>query len=205
MKAKVAKLENRHKELLRETLLEKVTVTDENFERIIAAFRPRVVKKKKDLLRVGEVCRFHAFVAKGFMRSFSVDNKGADHIIQIACEGHWIGDLYSIFTGKPSHLCIEAIEDTVVLLIESDRLEELYIQVPPLERYFRKTLQAAYVNTLQRLSSTLSEPAEVRYTKLIKDQPSLLKRVPLGYIASYLGITPESLSRIRKQLHENGL
>ena len=198
-------METIHRERLKKTLLEKVDLRDEDFEKIVTAFKSKVIKRKKDLLRVGEVCRFHAFVAQGFMRSFSVDGKGADHIMQIACEGHWIGDLFSIFTGKPSNLCIEAIEDTTVLLIASEKLEELYVQVPALERYFRKTLQAAYVSTLQRLSSTLRDPAEVRYLNLIQDQPGLLKRVPLSYIASYLGITPESLSRIRKQLLENGV
>ncbi len=198
-------MEKHHVELLRKTLLEKADILDGDFEKIRTAFRPRFIKKKKDLLRVGEVCKFHAFVVKGFMRSFSVDHKGADHVIQIAYEGHWVGDLYSIFTGKPSNLCIEAVEDTLVLMIESKRLEELYLEVPILERYFRKTLLSAYVNTLQRLNSTLSEPAEARYLKLIEDQPGLLRRAPLSHIASYLGITPESLSRIRKHLHANKL
>ncbi|MBI3882713.1 MAG: Crp/Fnr family transcriptional regulator [Sphingobacteriales bacterium] len=108
--------------------------------------------------------------------------------------------LYSFITQTPSEFAIEAIEDTEVLLISAFDLDNIYLKVPVMERFFRKLFEKGYTYTLKRLNSRQSEPADVRYKKLIDTQPDLLQRIPLIYIASYLGITPESLSRIRKNI-----
>jgi CRP-like cAMP-binding protein len=187
-------------QILKKNILEKVSITDEEMELVAKYFRIKTIKKKKDLVRIGEVCKDFAFVCKGFLRSYSVDEKGIEHISRIAFENYWIGDLYSFFTGKPSEYAIEAVEDSELLVISFYDLDRTYLEVPIIERFFRKLFANAYVSTLDRLNSTVSEPADVRYKKLLKSHPDLFQRMPLNYIASYLGVTPESVSRIRKNI-----
>lgn len=105
----------------------------------------------------------------------------------------------SFFSQKPSKYYIEALEDTQYIRISKDRLDQLYDEVPAFDRYFRILFQKAYVNTLKRLNANMWEPAIDRYKDMLKEHPDMFQRVPLTYIASYLGITPESLSRIRKK------
>ena len=176
-----------------------VDLTSQEAEKISEKFRPFFLKKKKDYLRGGDVCKDIAFVSQGCLRSYTIDENGNEHVIQLAFENHWISDLYSFLSLVPSSLYIEAIEDSKLLLISNEHLEQLNTEVPKMERFFRILVQRAYVTTLQRLEKSFSEPAAVRYNALIEKNPDLLQRVPLIYIASYLGITPESLSRIRKQ------
>lgn len=180
-------------------ILLKTELSPEEQEMVVIAFQPSYIKKKKDLLRNGEVCRYIFFVSQGCLRSFSIDEKGHEHIYQLAFENYWITDLYSFFTESPSNLSIEAIEDTQLLMISFEKLENLYLKVPRLERFFRKLFQNAYIHTLERLNRTINETAEKRYNELITKHPDLIQRVPLIHIAAYLGIKPESLSRIRRQ------
>lgn len=180
-------------------ILSKVELTPQEQETVVNAFQHSSIKRKKDLMRNGEVCKHIYFISQGCLRSYSIDDKGNEQIFQLAFEDHWITDLYSFFTESPSNLSIEAIEDTQLLMISFEKLENLYLNVPPLERFFRKLFQNAYIHTLDRLNRTLTETAEKRYNELIAKHPDLLQRVPLIHIAAYLGIKPESLSRIRKQ------
>jgi len=166
---------------------------------ILDAFEPIAVKKKKDLLVPGGVCRSVYFITSGAVRSYHVDEKGVEHIFQINLENSWISDLESFFSQKPSNYYIESIEASTLLRISYERLEILYAEVPKLERYFRILFQRAYLNALQRLNSTMWDTAEERYNDMVKENCTILQRVPQTYIASYLGITPESLSRIRKK------
>lgn len=162
------------------------------------AFAATSISKKKELLRAGNVSQYVFFVEKGCLRSFTIDEKGGEQIYQIELEGHWIGDLYSFWSQKPSQLSIDAIEDTDVRMISHTRLEKLYREVPKLERFFRILFQNAYMAVMEQHKSSIRNLAQDRYRQLINTQPDLLQRVPLVYIASFLGITPESLSRIRR-------
>jgi CRP-like cAMP-binding protein len=175
-------------------------VTEVDFEQIEKVMAKRFVKKRKTLLTEGDISRYIYFIEKGALRSFTVDKDGVEHIIQIGLEGHWIGDLSSFITQAHGNVSIEAIEDSEILLLPHHDLERLYEQVPALERYFRQLFQRAYVSLQQRLSSTVSQNAEERYRLLVSDFPQIAARIPLIYIASFLGITPESLSRVRKQI-----
>lgn len=175
-------------------------ITESDFEKIEKVIVKRFVKKRRPLLTEGDISRYLYFIEKGALRSFTVDKDGTEHIIQLAIEDHWIADLCSFITQVPGSISIEAIEDCEVLLLPHYELEQLYDQVPALERYFRQLFQRAYVSLQQRLSSTVSQNAEERYRLLVSDFPQIAARIPLIYIASYLGITPESLSRVRKQL-----
>ncbi|WP_158798229.1 Crp/Fnr family transcriptional regulator [Pedobacter sp. L105] len=175
--------------------------TDDEYQKIKEVFTKSYIRKKKNLVNEGDISKYIFFVEKGCLRSFTVNKDGSEHVVQLAIEDHWIADLSSFITQMPGTINIEAIEDSEVLLLPHQDLERLYHQVPSLEKYFRQLYQRAYVGLQQRLNSRHSSSAEERYRELIKLQPHLTQRVPLIYIASYLGITPESLSRIRKQMH----
>lgn len=174
-------------------------ISEEEESIILGAFETVSIKKKKDLLEEGTICKYLYFITKGCLRSFYVDSKGVEHIYQIRMENGWISDLESFFTQTPAKYTIEALEDSEMLRISFDRMEKLYEEVPKLERYFRILFQKAYINTLKRLNASMWDTALERYNEMLKEQPDMFQRVPLVYIASYLGITPESLSRIRKQ------
>ncbi len=187
-------------ELLYKNFKSKISLTEEEFCLIESKFEPGFIKKKKDFLRVGEIANSMVFINKGILRSYKTDSKGNENVIQIALEDYWIGDLYSFLSRTPSTMAIEALEDTEVLLLSFYNLERLYLDVPIMERFFRKLYERAYVTAQDRINSTLSVSAEQRYLEIIKAHPDINKRVPLIHIASYLGITPESLSRIRKNI-----
>ena len=174
-----------------------ITEADEAI--ILSAFEPVSIKKKKDLLVAGQPCHYLYFITQGCLRSFYIDTKGAEHIYQIRMDNNWISDLESFFSQRPSKYNIETLEDSTLLSISHERMEQLLIEIPRLERYFRILFQKAYINALNRLKSTMWETAMDRYNDMLKEHPEVFQRVPLVYIASYLGITPESLSRIRKQ------
>jgi CRP-like cAMP-binding protein len=175
-------------------------ITEADFELIEKSITRRFVKKRKALLIEGDISRYIYFIEKGALRSYTVDKEGTEHVIQLVVERHWVGDLYSFVSQLPGNVNIEAIEDSEVLLLAYHDLELLYDQIPQLERVFRQLYQRAYVTLQQRFNAVQSDHAEDRYRQLIKEQPHIAARIPLIYIASYLGITPESLSRIRKQL-----
>lgn len=166
---------------------------------ILSAFEQVTTKKKKDLLVTGQICDYLYFINKGCLRSFYIDSKGIEHIYQIRMDNSWISDLKSFFSQSPSKYNIEALEDSYLLRISHERFEQLLTEIPRLERYFRILFQKAYINALDRLNATMWETAMDRYNEMLKENPEIFQRVPLVYIASYLGITPESLSRIRRQ------
>jgi CRP-like cAMP-binding protein len=174
-------------------------ITKEDEAIILSTFEPVSIQKKKDLLVAGQVCDYLYFITKGCLRSFYVDAKGLEHVYQIRMDNNWIGDIDSYFTRQKSKYNIEALENSYLLRIPVDRLEQLFIEIPNLERYFRILFQKAYINALNRLSSTMWDTAIDRYNEMLKENPEIFQRVPLVHIASYLGITPESLSRIRRQ------
>jgi len=174
-------------------------ITEEEEKLILSAFEPVSIKKRKDLLVPGEVCKYTYFIIEGCLRSYFVDDKGVEHIYQLRLDNSWISDLESFFSQRPSKYYIESLEDSKLFRLSFDRLEKLYVEVPGLERYFRILFQKAYINALERLNATMWESAVDRYNDLLNEHKDIFQRVPLVYIASYLGITPESLSRIRKK------
>jgi CRP-like cAMP-binding protein len=175
-------------------------ITQEDFGVIESVLVKRSVKKRKPLLMEGDTSRYLYFVEKGALRSYTTDEKGVEHIVQLVIEDHWVADLSSFVAQTPGKMNIEAIEDSDLLLLPHVELESLLEQIPPLERYFRHLYQRAYFSLQQRYISGVSNTAEDRYRLLISEFPQIATRIPLIYIASYLGITPESLSRIRKQI-----
>jgi CRP-like cAMP-binding protein len=179
---------------------DKVELSPEEKETIRTFFSPKKLRKKQYLLQEGDVCRALAFVEKGLLRSYNVDEKGSEHMIQFAWEGWWIADTYSFLSGEPSAYNIDAIEDGELLLISLEHFEEMMIKVPKMERYFRILFQNNIISKERRLLSSISYSAEEKFKKLSETNPQLIQRIPQNLIASYLGITPETLSRIRKNL-----
>ncbi len=187
-------------ELLFQKIEEKVRLTDEEKEICQSFFTPKKLRKRQYLLQEGDPCKYVAFVEKGMMRSYTVDDKGVEHISQFAFEGWWIGDQFSFLTGEPSVYNIDALEDCELLLLSKKAEEEMMEKIPAMERFFRILLQNSLIATQRRLMSSLSRTAEEKYNELVESCPTIPQRVPQHMMASYLGITPETLSRIRRQV-----
>lgn len=187
-------------DLLQDKINESITITEEEFSFCKTLFLPKKLRKKQYLLQEGDVCKYTAFVNKGITRTYTIDDKGIEHILQFALEGWWMGDLYSFLTDEPSLYNMEALEDCELLLITRSSWDILLEKVPAFERYFRILLQNNLIATQRRLMGTMSETAEVKYIKLIHKFPDAVQRVPQHMIASYLGITRETLSRVRSQI-----
>jgi CRP-like cAMP-binding protein len=154
------------------------------------------VKKNTDLQPIGHTCKTIYFINKGVARIYYFKD-GVDITESFAFENNIIARVESLFTGKPSRKAIQVLEDTEVIAINSTQLFRLYDAYPEIERLFRLIFESAYVDTVNRIEGIQFHPAEERYNALIKEAPDVIKRVPLKYISSYLGITQVSLSRIR--------
>lgn len=162
-------------------------------------FTPRVYRKRQFILQEGDPCRHLNFVVKGCLRLYKVDDKGNIHILQFASENGWISDLGSFHEHRPSELSIDAIEDTLVLQIKYEQLVGLYTEEPKFNRIFRVLIENSFVLLQKRLLSFISSSAEDRYEAFLQAYPQLSQRLSQKQIASYLGITPEFLSRLRKR------
>ena len=187
-------------DLLYKKINEKIALTEEEFNLCKTLFSPKKLRKKQYILQEGDVCKYNIFVTKGLLRAYTIDDKGNEHILQFALEGWWTADLYSFFTEEPSLFNIEALEDSELLLITHPSWESLLQQLPAFERYFRILIQNNLIATQRRLMESLSETAERKYLKFMKTYPESVQRVPQHMIASYLGITRETLSRLRRDI-----
>ena len=189
-------------EQLLKTVQQKVKLTSDEGELLKQFFAPKKVRKRQYMLNEGEVCKYNLFVAKGLLRSFGVEENGYEQVVQFAVEGWWISDLNSFFSGDVAVYNIEALEDCELLLLTRQSMDEMLEKLPKMERYFRLLMQNHIVALRQRIIASQRHSAEERYIRLIEGFPTILARVPQQYIASYLGMTPETLSRVRKQISE---
>ncbi len=187
-------------ELFFEKLNEKISLTDTEKDIFRSLLIPKKLRRKQYLLQEGDVCKYTAFVEKGALRSYTVDEKGSEHIVQFAVEGWYIANLYSFITGEPATNNIDAIEDSELLLITRPSQEELMKKVPQYEKFIYLQMQGAYVALQRRLTAMISMTTEEKYTNLLNTYPNIVQRVPQHMIASYLGLTPETLSRTRRQM-----
>ena len=158
----------------------------------------RKLRRRQFLLQAGEISKADSYVVKGCLRAYELDDNGQEHVLQFAIEDWWIGDMYSFLSGASSRLNIDCLEDCELLQLSAPALDELYRRVPAFERYFRIMMQNAFVAGQQRVLSSLSKTAAERYGEFLSKYPSIEQRVPDHQIASYLGIAPQSLSRVRR-------
>ena len=187
-----------HKVLLK-SISDVVPLTSEEQEIIKKYFVPKRLKKRQFLYQEGNVCDRYTYVSKGSLVTYSTDERGNQHVISFALEGYWVADLVSLYNREPSSLNTEALEHCELLQLKAGQQEELFKLVPAYERYTRIKYTDTCVELQKRIESSLGLTADEKYNRLIKQFPVLTAKIPLNLIASYLGVTPETLSRIRKQ------
>jgi len=175
-----------------------IELTDNEADLIRIHFKKVELKKKEILLFSGDHSSHMRFIASGCLRGYYMDEETREHIIQIGIEDWWINDLYSYLTNTPAKQFIQAIDESVVLQIHKNDLNRLFISVPALERFFRYKLEKAYVALQERTINTMSKTAEERYIEFRSKYRHIEQRIPQYMVASYLGITPEFLSKLRK-------
>lgn len=166
---------------------------------IIETFQPKKLRKKQYFLQEGDVCKHVGFVVKGALRQYSVDSKGVEHIVHLYIENYWAGDRESSIMLTPSKYNIDAWEDTELLIITRAEMLELMQKIPALVEMVRLMDERNAIANQRRLNSTISNTAEKRYEEFAENHPQFIQRFPQHLIASFLGITKETLSRIRKQ------
>ena len=188
------------KEILRSYLADKnVGLTEDQLSQWASHFSEKHVKKHDFLLSEGEISKHTFFTVHGCLRLYTIDNKGKEHIMQFAPENWWIGDIESSAKHSPSVYFIDALEDSDVLVIDTEEMNQLLKEIPQLALLFQRLMQNRQTATQKRIIFSMSASAEERYYDFLKTYRDLAQRIPQHMIASYLGITPESLSRIRKQ------
>jgi len=180
-----------------------ITLTEEEEAYFCSLLQVRKYKRRQFLVQAGDICRYENFIQKGCVRSYYADDSGFEHTVQFGVEDWWIGDFASFVTQTPAKLNVEALEDCEIIQIEFQALEELYRQVPKFERFFRLLFQRSFITLQNRIISMISMTAEERYLEFRQKYAVFESRIPQTKIASYLGITPEFLSKIRSQLAKN--
>ncbi|MEL7531201.1 MAG: Crp/Fnr family transcriptional regulator [Bacteroidota bacterium] len=179
-----------------------VSLTETEYALFFAQLRSVKLKKREMLLREGEVCREAFFINEGCLRYF-FNVEGEEKSGQFFFENAWYSDFYSFTTGRPTEENIQALEASQLLAISRESLLQLFEQIPKLERWGRLIAENAFIGLKNVNSAFLNLSPTERYQTLVKERPKVIQRVPQHYIASYLGIQPESLSRIRKRLQKS--
>lgn len=189
-----------HLEIFKNYLQKKVSITDEQFNLIAVHLKVKGFEKNEMILMKGDVSTQGYFVSTGLLRSYSIDSKGKTHIIQFAPEQWWLSERNGLLFNEPSDFFIDSVEATKAVILTKDFMNEAAKHVPCMNDLNNNMLNNAIRFMQKRINMLLSATAEERYLNFITLYPNLTLRVPQWMIASYLGITPESLSRVRKDL-----
>ena len=177
-----------------------VSLSKEEENLFVSKIETKLLKSKTLILQAGEVSKHSYFVNSGILRSFNINDNIVEHVLHFACDGWWIGDMYSLLSQKPGNLFIEVLEDAEVVLLSKVNQEELYENIPKLERFFRILTENSLVAHQERLMDNLSLSAEERFEKFCSKYPTLIQKVPQKHIASYIGVTPEFFSKMKSKL-----
>ena len=177
-----------------------VSLTPEEETLFLYKTETKQFKAKSILLSAGEIATCTYFVNSGILRSFNINDNIIEHVLHFACEGWWIGDMYSYISGKPGNLFIEVLEDAEVVIISKENQQQLYQEIPKLERFFRILAENSLVSHQERLMDNLSLTAEERFEKMCKKYPTLIQKVAQKHLASYIGVTPEFFSKMKSRL-----
>lgn len=174
-----------------------ISLTATEASHFLSLLTVQPVAKKQFWLKEGEICRHSAFVFEGCLRGYTVDVNGFEHILQFAPPNWWISDMYSLLTGNPGQLMIDALEPTQILLLAKTDQEQLYKDIPKFERFFRIITENSLVANRQRVIDAMSLSARERYEQFCQRYPTLINSIPQKQIAAYIGVTPEFLSKLR--------
>lgn len=177
-----------------------VSLSEVEKEKLIAIIRTTKIKKRQFIDQPGYVCKYRNYVVKGAFRSYFIDSDGKEHTVQIAIEDWFVSDFYSYITQTPATLFVEALEDSTIFQMTYEDIEGLCKEIHGLSEYFRVSTEKAFAFSRKRALSNLSMTAEEKYLELLERYPNIVRRVPQKVIASYLGMTPEFMSKIRKNL-----
>jgi CRP-like cAMP-binding protein len=187
-------------ELLKLHITKHLNFSNNEIEEFCNLFQEKSVEKKSFLLREGDVCKFEGFVTKGLFKVFHIDKDGVEQILYFAPENWWITDIDSFTNQKPSDFSIQALEDSIVLVISPKDKEYAYNNLPSIEKLFRIMTQKTFVELQRKLINNLSKTSEQRYIDFIQKYPQLSQRLSNLQIAAYLGISHEFVSKIRKKI-----
>lgn len=187
-------------EILQASMEKHLKFNKEEFATFSRSFQRHHIPKKKFILNAGEVCKFEAFVVKGCFRVFYLDEKGAENILYFAVENWWVTDIASFTNQIPTEFYIEALEDSTILSISYEEKQRLFVTLPMVEKLFRVMTQKAFAALQKRLLSSLNSHADQRYLDFKEKYPTLVNKLTQQHIASYIGITHEFLSKIKRKL-----
>ncbi|WP_435261096.1 Crp/Fnr family transcriptional regulator [Tenacibaculum sp. nBUS_03] len=180
-----------------------VNISDENLNKFISLFSLTLIKKKDCLLEQGNVCEFEGFIINGCFRLYTIDEKGNEHTLYFGIRNWWVTDLNSFLTKAPAKFTIQALEDSEVLLINKKDKIKAFQEIPEIEKMFRIMTQKSHVALEQRIIRNISTTADQRYLEFITKYPQIAERLTNIQIASYLGISHEFLSKIRRKIVNN--
>ena len=186
-------------DIFRKYLADKITLTDQEFKLIESVIVSKKLRKRQYFLQEGDVCHLSAFVCKGLLRYYYVDKKGQEYIMQFVPENYWTSDRESMASGMPSKYNIDAIEDSEILLLKKEDFEMIRKTIPAFNDFVNETLKKNIMVLQERIHVSISLSAEEKYSNFISKYPAINNRVPLHMIASYLGVSAETLSRVRSQ------
>ena len=184
---------------------DKISLTEEQHEFIRSRTVVKKLRKKQYLLQEGNHWNNKAFVLKGLLRTYSVDERGFEHVIAFAMENWWTGDREALLSGQPSRFNIDAIEDSEIVIIKKPEFDVICREIPAFNDMVNTILERNFIAFQNRIHDSISTPVEERYLNFVERYPTLSARVPLNMLASYLGITRETLSRIRHKAAKNSL
>lgn len=184
-------------EIFRKYIEGRISLTEEQYGRLQTLCVIKKLRKKQYLLQEGDTWKYHAFITKGCMRTYSIDEKGLEHIIYFGIENWWIGDKESLMFNQSSKYNIDAVEDSEVVLFTDPNFNLACKEIPAFNDMINNILQRSFANSQSRIQAAISYTAEEKYLNFLNKYPGFATRIPQSMIASYLGITPETLSRVR--------
>lgn len=174
--------------------------SDEELTQIVSCFYPKKLQKKEFFLQAGQIPNYEGYVTKGLLRQYVLDPHGKEHTLYFAVEDWWISDIYAFLYQTPATIQIQALEDSEILIISKEDKVKLFAEVPSMERSFRIMTQKSHASLVQRMVDNLMKTADQRYVDYITKYPHIASRLTNIQLASYLGISHEFLSKIRKKI-----
>ena len=185
-------------EIFQKYLTDKIDLSKYELDVIKSVCKEKKLRKKQFLLQEGDVWHYNAFICRGLVKTFSIAESGTEHIINFAPDNYWTGDRESLINGTPSRLNIDAIEPTELILIDKPYFEKLCSEIPQLNQLVNQIIQKSFIVSQGRILENISFTAEEKYENFLAKYPHIVNRIPQHMIASYIGITPETLTRLRR-------